>query len=68
MEIKDLPIELQELALKRAKEHCIKCKIGCYSYFDKFQELSSAFIWKHTPEGQEYWGNVNTGYTTTIPK
>lgn len=53
MKIKDLPIELRELALKRQK----KCKHGSYSR--STNSLMNAFEWCATPEGKNFWCRVD---------
>jgi hypothetical protein len=60
MKIKELPQELQELAMLRAKEHCDR--LG--DDFDKYStedSLSAAFSWRATPEDYDYWNGINEG-------
>lgn len=50
MEIKNLPPKLKELALERMKENRSDCS-----------SLGGAFTWSKTPEGGDFWNNINCG-------
>jgi hypothetical protein len=53
MRIKDLPKDLQKLALDNQYKQNGEC--------DKNKSLDAAFDWHHTPEGIDFWGNVYDG-------
>lgn len=60
MKIKDLPKDLQKLALDNQYKQDGEC--------DKNKLLSSAFDWNYTPEGFDFWKsvyNVNHNKYTT---
>jgi hypothetical protein len=59
MKIKELPQELQELAMLRCKEHCENVGIN----FDRYStesDLTDAFSWRDTPEDYDYWDGINS--------
>ena len=55
MNIYHLPEKLKQLALKRRKEYVEKER-GSFN-----DELQSAFIYAHTPEGHAFWEFVTFG-------
>lgn len=56
--IRKLPEDIRVLAEKRAKEYQKK------GYRNDPTTLGSAFSWSETPEGWDYWANVNRTGTT----
>jgi len=51
LKLKNLPDPIRRVALKRQKEH--------KSREDIEENLVTAFNWKQTPEGEEYWKNLS---------
>lgn len=59
MKISELPKGLKELAELRRKEYCDR--VQEYLNPENLDELSSAFHWKSTIEGLDFWGEVDKG-------
>lgn len=51
MKLRNLPDPIRKVALKRQKEW--KCRENIEEH------LVTAFDWKKTPEGEEYWKNLS---------
>ena len=64
MKIRDIKNkELRELAYRRIdKDYCH------YNRFLKNNELTDAFLWSNTQEGNEFWNEVDDGKKTELPK
>lgn len=56
MLIKELPIQIQELALRRQKEYGNLPNIEGNLKFK-----SSSFSWMQTPEGHDFWSKIKQG-------
>lgn len=59
MKISELPKGLKELAELRRKEFCDR--VWNYQIPENLDELSSAFHWKSTIEGLDFWDEVDKG-------
>lgn len=67
MYIKDLPEDLRKLAMQRCKEDCER-NLGNFKDYSEEDTLISAFYFKDTPEGEDFWWGVGNGKIKTIPK
>lgn len=64
MLIIDLPKWLQDLAIQRIKD-CPLTEDFEKEYNSGYVRVSSAFSWRRTIEGKEFWGKVNQGIFPT---
>lgn len=53
--VKDLPKEIQDLWVERAKED------GNSGYFDKYTIVANGFFFINTKEGFMFWYEINKG-------
>ncbi len=59
MKLKDYPKEIQELIVKRHKEHCKQ--IGSKEWVSPEKEIMYLFILSDNIEGYDFWTNIAYG-------